>query len=452
MLNPASRGRRAAPVRAPRPRGPGRRSLVASGLLVALVSFAAFWCPPPGVRAQEALASKPVTPASSAPRPEARPLPGRPLPGQPLAGLSAAELELFERGRVAFERAHGIESGLGPVFNDLGCNRCHNRKGVGGAGIQSAVLAGHLESGVFDPLAAQGGPVLASNTLMSEPAADLRRLVPRCALGRDGEPPPREANVVTRRRTTPLFGLGLVDATPDAVFVELARRQPPTLRGRVARVRNLAQGTVSVGKFGWKSQAPTLHQFSGQALLMELGVTSPEFSAEQAPFGDARWLADCDAVPDPEDDGREVAGLTDFTRLLAPVEPLVPDADARAGDALFSRVGCDGCHVRRLTSGPSPVAALSEQTYAPFSDFLLHDMGTLGDGIAEGDAGPREMRTAPLWGVRLMGSSRLLHDGRARSFEDAIERHDGQGARSRVAFLALTDAERRQLVAFLGTL
>ncbi len=454
MQNPLIRGRRAAPVGAPRPRGAEGRPLAASGL-VALASLAVFWGEPLDARAQEALASKPITSASSAP--EGRPLPGQlrsghPLPGHPLPGLSAAELERFERGRVAFERTRSIETGLGPVFNDLGCNRCHNRKGVGGAGIQSAALAGHLEGGVFDPLSAQGGPVLASNTLMSEPAADVRRLVPRCALGRDGEPAPRAANVVTRRRTTPLFGLGLVDATPDAVFVALARRQPASIRGRVARVRNLEQGRFTVGKFGWKAQAPTIRQFSGLALLMELGVTSPEFSEEQAPFGDARLLADCDAVPDPEDDGREVAGLTEFTRLLAPVAPLVPDADARAGDALFTRAGCDGCHVRSLTSGPSPVAALSEQAYAPFSDFLLHDMGTLGDGIAEGDAAPREMRTAPLWGVRLMGPSRLLHDGRARSFEDAIERHDGQGARSRRAFLALEDAERRQLVAFLGTL
>jgi CxxC motif-containing protein (DUF1111 family) len=373
-------------------------------------------------------------------------------PGQPLSGLSAAEVDRFERGRAAFEQVRSLETGLGPVFNDLACNRCHNRKGVGGAGIQSAALAGRLEGGVFDPLLAQGGPFLASNTLMSEPAADVQRLVPRCKLGRGGEPTPRSANVVTRRRTTPLFGLGLVDATPEAVFVELARRQPAAIRGRVARVRGVGTGQLEMGKFGWKAQAPSLRQFAGLALLMELGVTSPEFSKEQVPLGDPSLLADCDAAPDPEDDGAAVAGMTDFMRLLAPIVPIERGAEATAGDALFDRVGCSGCHVRVLTSGPGPIASLSARTYAPFSDFLLHDMGNLGDGIAEGDAGPREMRTAPLWGAHLTGSTRLLHDGRARSFEDAIERHDGQGAPASAGFHALQERERRQLIAFLMTL
>jgi CxxC motif-containing protein (DUF1111 family) len=371
-------------------------------------------------------------------------------PGQPLSGLSPSELERFERGRAAFERARDVATGLGPLFNEIGCNRCHNRKGVGGAGLQSAVLAGRLEGGAFDPLTSQGGPSLAGNTLMLE--AGVGALVPRCKLPRDGEPTPRDANVVTRRRTTPLFGLGLVDATPDAVFTELARRQPAAIRGRAARVRSFSTGQLAVGKFGWKAQAPSLHQFAGLALSMELGVTSPEFPTEQAPFGDPGWLVDCDPVPDPEDDGSAVEQMGDFMRLLAPIRPLEPDASARAGSALFDRVGCEGCHVRSLRSGPSPIAALSEKAYAPFSDFLLHDVGTLGDGIAEADAGPREMRTAPLWGTRLGGATRLLHDGRARSFEDAIERHAGQGASARAAFAALSERERQQLVAFLSTL
>src|SRR5204863_3176689 len=106
----------------------------------------------------------------------------------------------------------------------------------------------------------------------------------------------------------------------------------------------------------------------------EPGVTSPEVPQETPPFGDPAWLADCDAAPDPEDDGTAVARMDDFMRLLAPIAPLAPDADASAGSALFDRIGCAGCHVRTLTSGPSPIAALSEKVYAPWSDFLLHDM------------------------------------------------------------------------------
>lgn len=373
-------------------------------------------------------------------------------PGRPFSSLSSAELERFELGRTEFERARSLEAGLGPLFNDSACNRCHNKKGVGGAGIQSAVMAGRFEGGVFDPLLAQGGPVVAANTLLFEPAVRAKRAAPDCKLTRDAESVPHGANVVVRRRTTPLFGLGLVDATPDAVFVELARSQPASIRGRVARVRDIAAGAERVGKFGWKSQAPSLHQFSGQALLFELGVTSPEFLAEQPPFGDESLLAGCDTVPDPEASAEEVEHVTEFMRLLAPIARLEPDADARTGDALFGRIGCDGCHTRRLTSGPSSVKSLTDRVYEPFSDFLLHDMGESGDGISEGGAAPREMRTAPLWGLRLTGSSRLWHDGRAGSFEAAIERHDGQGSGARRAFRALSERQRQQLVAFLATL
>ncbi|HTV26044.1 MAG TPA: di-heme oxidoredictase family protein [Polyangiaceae bacterium] len=373
-------------------------------------------------------------------------------PGQPFPGLSATEIARFESGRSAFERARSLEAGLGPLFNDSACNRCHNRKGVGGAGIQSAVMAGRLDGDAFDPLLAQGGPTIAANTLLFEPAVRAKRAAPDCKLTRDAESIPDDANVVTRRRTTPLFGLGLVDATPDTVFVELARRQPAPIRGRVARVHDFAAGAPRMGKFGWKAQTPSLHQFSGQALLFEIGLTSPEFPAEQPPFGDASWLAGCDIVPDPEVEAAEVEQMTEFMQLLAPIAPLEASAESRAGDALFGRLGCDTCHARRLTSGPSPIAALSEKTYAPYSDFLLHDMGAEGDRIAEGGAGPREMRTAPLWGLRLTGSTRLWHDGRAGSFQAAIERHDGQGARSRAAFGALSSREREQLFAFLTTL
>jgi len=374
-------------------------------------------------------------------------------PGDALGGLSAPDQERYQRGRQAFETSHRIETGLGPVFNDSACNRCHNKKGVGGAGIQSATVVGRLDNGGFDPLRAQGGPTLASATVMFEPAADVRRLIPDCTLPRDGEPLPQDANVVARRRTTPLFGLGLVDATPDATFLALARAQPARIRGRAPLVPNLRTGGRSVGKFGWKAQAPSLHQFSGMALLLELGITNPEFAAEEPPLGDAARLAACDAVAELEEDAAGVQHLTDFMLLLAPIPPLPQDAAARAGDPLFTRVGCDGCHVRRLRSGPHAIAALSEQSYAPYSDFLLHDMGALADQIgSDGDAKPSEMRTAPLWGGHLAGGSRLLHDGRARSFQRAIELHDGQGKAARDAFAALSGAQQAQLLAFLATL
>jgi CxxC motif-containing protein (DUF1111 family) len=373
------------------------------------------------------------------------------MPGDPVGGLSDAERQRFEHGRVAFETSRDISTGLGPLFNDSACNRCHNRPALGGGGIQRVMLIGHLQEDAFDPLFAGGGPGLAANAVTSE-IASARKLIPTCKLSPEGEPVPPDANVVVQRRTTALFGLGLVDATPDATFLAIAGRQPPEIRGRAALVMNLATGGGSVGKFGWKAKAPSLHQFSGSALLNELGVTNPEFPDEQAPLNNPALLEGCDVTPGLEDDGSAVAAMTDFVQLLAPIPPLEQSAEARKGDALFTKLGCDGCHVRRITSGESPVAALTHKEYAPFSDFLLHDMGSIGDFIgAEGDAAPREMRTAPLWGLRLAGP-RYLHDSRARSVGEAIERHDGQGAPSRSAYVKLSTKEKAALIAFLQTL
>jgi len=218
-------------------------------------------------------------------------------------------------------------------------------------------------------------------------------------------------------------------------------------------VFNISAGSNTAGKFGWKSQVPTLFQFAGDAYVNEMGITNPQFVNEQAPMGDPNLVTACDVVPEPEDNGDDVQAFTDFMQLLAPVEPLAQNADAQAGDARFTQLGCASCHLRNLTSGSSPIAALDHKTYHPFSDFLLHDMGALGDGIGDnGIATVREMRTAPLWGIRVVFKQSLLHDGRAKSLEDAILRHDGQAAASRNSFATLGSAERGQVIAFLNTL
>ena len=134
-----------------------------------------------------------------------------------------------------------------------------------------------------------------------------------------------------------------------------------------------------------------------------------------------------------------------------PIRGLTPDELQRFGDRrLFTQIGCASCHVRSLASGASPVAALRFQTFYPYSDFLLHDMGRLGDGVEQGQATGGEMRTAPLWGLRLFTA--FLHDGRAGTIEEAILAHDGQGRAARDRFAALPAEEKVTLVAFLRTL
>lgn len=376
--------------------------------------------------------------------------------GDAVTGLDTGQQQAFADGKEAFVEQEALVDGLGPVFNEKSCGGCHSVGATGGAGNQFEVRAGRVANSVFESLGPQGGQLF---DLFS--VADLtgneQHAIPNCTLAKKGEPVPSTATVTAKRRTTALFGLGFVDATPDQTFIALAASQPAAIHGHVNMVRNISTGGTTVGKFGWKAQVPTLFQFSGDAYLNEMGITNPQFPTEQPPLGDTSSIANCDLVPEGpevfENGGDDVVAFTDFMTMLAPVPPLAQDASALAGDALFTQLGCDGCHVRTLTAGSSPVAAINGQAYHPFSDFLLHEMGTLGDGIGDnGTAGLTEMRTAPLWGLRLVKKQQLLHDGRAKSIDDAILQHGGQALTSRNAFSALSNADQKKLVAFLQTL
>jgi len=376
--------------------------------------------------------------------------------GDPLPGLDSTQAALFDEGLDAFNEVETVADGLGPVFNERACGNCHDVGAPGGSGVQFEVRAGRVTGSTFDPLASQGGQLFDLFSVTSLPASE-RTAIPSCALPPNGEPVPATANVVAQRRTTALFGLGLVDATPDATFVALAASQPVAIRGRVALVPNLTTGTTTVGKFGWKAQVPTLSQFSGDAYLNEMGITNPQFPVEQAPQGNPSLVGPCDGKPvEPasvEDDGEDVALFTTFMTFLAPPPALDVTGQAISGSQVFTNIGCDGCHVRTLVSGAGSTGVLSNKTYHPFSDFLVHDMGSLGDQIpGNGNVGPREMRTAPLWGLRFVNPTNLLHDGRATSVEDAILRHDGQAATARNAFASLAPGLKQNLLVFLGTL
>jgi CxxC motif-containing protein (DUF1111 family) len=378
------------------------------------------------------------------------------LLGDALPQLTPEQAALFAEGEDAFNEVEAVADGLGPVFNERACGNCHNVGGGGGSGLQFEVRAGRLVNGIFDSLTNQGGQLFDLFSVTSLPANE-RQTIPNCGLPPNGEPVPSTANVVALRRTTALFGLGLVDATPDSTFLALAAAQPQAIRGRAPLVPNLAAGTNTVGKFGWKDQVPTLFQFSGDAYLNEMGITNPAFPAEQPPQGNSSFILPCDGHPgEPgilEDDGEDVENFTNFMSFLAPPPPPNITGQAHSGDTVFSNIGCDGCHVRTLVSGPSPIAALSNQTYHPFSDFLVHDMGSLGDSVpGNGNVGLREMRTAPLWGLHFVAPTNLLHDGRATSVEDAILRHDGQGAAARDAFINLPPGHRNNLLVFLSKL
>jgi CxxC motif-containing protein (DUF1111 family) len=258
---------------------------------------------------------------------------------------------------------------------------------------------------------------------------------------------------VAKRRANPLFGLGLVDAVPDETLQEVARLEQavtPATAGRANVVTDVASGQPRVGRFGWKCQIGTVLTFAGNAYLNEIGVTTPLFPNENCPQGDCALLAADPAATEPNDTNATVMQFADFVTFLAPPPRKAPRRGEGAGAVLFARIGCADCHLPALQTGPNPVAALDRVVFFPFSDFLLHDMGTLNDGIAQGGASTHEMRTAPLWGARVRTS--FLHDGRAPTVRDAILAHDGQGRPARDRFAGLDDDEQDRVVDFINGL
>lgn len=369
-------------------------------------------------------------------------LPGQqlqPRMGDPIDGLTPDQLLRFEAGKIEFTRTFTPAEGLGPGFNQDSCASCHSVP-IGGAGSISVTRFGSADKGEpFDPLAFLGGSLLQANAISDD-----------CL-----ETVPAAATVVATRITPSILGSGLVEAISDADLIS------GTSNGGVAHMVGLLEDPAAplrVGRFGWKAQLATLLSFSGDATLNEMGITNSVVPAENAPNGDQSLLIVCDTVPDPEEplvDGvLFVDRITDFQRFLAP-PPQTP-RNGMAGEAIFNNIGCADCHTPQYTSGVAPEAALSNQVFRPYSDFLLHNMGGLGDGIAQGDAQELEMKTPPLWGLRVRGQ--LLHDGRvlvqtfAQGINDAVGWHFGDASASSVAWSQLSSADQALVVSFLNSL
>ena len=361
--------------------------------------------------------------------------------GDALPGLTAEELDLFTAGKEEFLNVETPESGLGPIFNNVSCVSCHSAPVAGGTSLIFVTRFGRTVNGIFDPLESLGG------SLLQDHAID-----PACQ-----EVIPPEANTIAHRQTPPLFGLGLIEAIPDHAIKSLALRPAVDgITGHAAIITEVTTGAERVGRLGMKCQHATILGFSGDAYLNEMGITNRFFPHENAPNGNAALLALFDTTLDPEDvadpvtNRSDIDTVADFQRLLAPPSPLPPSRGALAGQRVFADIGCAHCHVPQLMTGPSTVAALNHKPVNLYSDLLLHDMGALGDGIAQSAATAKEMRTTPLWGLR--HSAPYLHDGRALTIDAAIRGHDGQGKASRDRYARLRPEDSRALLEFLGSL
>jgi len=404
----------------------------------------------------------PVDPSPPARDPGVRA--GAPGGGAPIAGLTKRELEFFEAGKNDFAEEEAVAAGLGPTMNLGSCGGCHLQPALGGSSPpvnpQVAFASKNGATNGVPTFITLNGPVREARFVRNPDGTpdggvhDLFTLTGRtdaagCKLAQpDFEREISRRNIIFRI-PTPVFGGGLIEQIPDKAILANQANDAPTkssmsIRGRpnitltgrtISGQANNNGNDGTIARFGWKAQNKSLLVFSGEAYNVEMGITNELFQTERDE------TATCQFASLPNDvtntDGKtplEAIGAIEkfafFARFLAPPTPS-PDtpggADSIArGRNLFSNTGCALCHTPTLYTGNSTVAALRNQAVNLFSDLLVHDMGPgLADGISQGQAGPSEFRTAPLWGLgqRLF----FLHDGRTSDLLEAIRAH-GSGS------------------------
>ncbi len=361
-------------------------------------------------------------------------------------GLAEAEEE--------FTGPETVADGVGPIFNATGCGECHTagpgfdpnnfaRKLVGGTSEITERRAGRFDGTVFTDH--PGGSLIHNRSLRP---SEQERVLPG-------------HNVLALRSSLSTLGDGFVEAVANGTLEAIARQQPAAQRGQVIRVPVFEKpGTDRVGRFGHKGQQASLVSFSADAYVNEMGITSPLQPDEPTSNGTPVE----DPVPGLDDEGVDVELFALFMRStkVPPVdETIAATSEAQSGRQIFAAVGCAVCHTPTMVTAPpgtwinggalKVTNALGNKIIHPFSDFLLHDVGT-GDGIVQngGPASRNKIRTPALWGVRTRG--RLMHDQLSFSFEDAIRRHRNQADASRMNFNGLSAADKRKLLTFLSSL
>jgi CxxC motif-containing protein (DUF1111 family) len=372
-------------------------------------------------------------------------------PNSPKIPADECNLEAAEEEFIGPE---SVADGLGPIFNAAGCGECHSsnpafdpddftRKLTGATSEITEKRAGFYDGRTFREH--PGGSLIHNRSLRSY---EQERVMPG-------------HNVFAVRSTLSVLGDGFVEAIANETLQQIASRQPFAQRGQLIDVPVLEKpGTTRVGRFGHKAQQASLVSFSADAYLNEMGITSP-LQPDELTFNGKEVD---DPVPGIDDEGVDVELFALFMRSTKapPVDAdLAATDDARRGRQIFDAIGCATCHTPTIVTAPPGTLinggalrvanALGNKIIHPFSDFLLHDVGT-GDGIVQngGSSTRNKMRTAPLWGLRLR--SRFMHDLASFTFEDAIRRHRNQGLSSRDAFNRLSSSDKSRVLTFLSSL
>jgi CxxC motif-containing protein (DUF1111 family) len=368
--------------------------------------------------------------------------------------------DTFARDQQVYEKNETVADGLGPVYNATSCVVCHQNPNSGAASQITELRVGHND--------ANGNFV--NPTILINDGKDMitgRSIVDDRAIGPEAqEHIPATENIRTLRAALNTLGDGFVEAIDDGTLIAIAEKQPELTEGKVhgevvqAPIFE-APGQTRVGRFGWKDQHGSLLSFIADAYLNEMGITN-----RLRPTEVTQVLNTTTGINDQPDD-LGLADIDHFAQFIRGTK--VPPRDAALaatpaalkGGELFRRVGCNVCHVESITTAPAGTVidggmftvpeALGDKIIHPFSDFLIHDIGT-GDGIVQ--VGPQDtankLRTAPLWGLRT--KARFMHDLKSLSIENAISRHDGEAHDPAQRFKELSSDDKSALITFLNSL
>ncbi len=393
----------------------------------------------------------------------------------------------FNENWVVAPASTSGRDGLGPLFNTRSCSACHLRDGrsqppkltqpmitmllrisVPGVGTHGEPLPDPTYGGQIQSQSVPGVPAEADTFVRYEEVSgrfedgetySLRQ--PVYAITNLGYGPLAQNVMFSPRVASAMIGMGLLEAVPERTLRELAERQQRGsngIAGRINLVWDRTAGKMLPGRFGWKAEQPTVLQQVATAFVEDMGITSPLMPEENQT---SRQKSRAQQTPSGHPDVSEtiLADVVTYTRTLAvPARRMWKDSNVLRGKVLFTKANCALCHVPQLKTGDcSDIGELAQQTIRPYTDLLLHDMGEgLSDRRPVFEAGGRDWRTAPLWGIGLSAKvnshTLFLHDGRARNFTEAILWHGGEAEEAQKMFRNWPKRDRDALVAFLQSL
>ncbi|QSQ26541.1 c-type cytochrome [Pyxidicoccus parkwayensis] len=409
--------------------------------------------------------------------------------GHALGNLERSRWPMMLAGKALFMKRWGEDpaTAAGPLSNASGCGSCHFKDGRGrpltelgpeapvlirmsvparrapGGVSPEPVYGGQLNDLGIPGVPAEGTVAVTYTELKGRypDGTEYSLRKPSFRVTDLGYGPLAVKAMLSPRIPVPVFGLGLLEAIPEEAILARADagdRDGDGISGRPNRVPGLRTGTSMLGRLGWKASQPSIEQQVAKAFSEDLGLTS-ELYPERTCTAKQRACREKAVASSPELSPHVLEQTSLYLRLIAP--PARRDVTEPAvvkGQALFQEVGCASCHHAGFRTGDvADLPELSNQPVRAYTDLLLHDMGPeLADGRPDGEASGTEWRTAPLWGLGLLQSVnrqvRMLHDGRARGFEEAILWHGGEAEATRERFKKLERSEREALVAFLRSL